>query len=119
MTEAQNNSSSSTFVANDNELLQEILDGAHSAPHIYKPGEYWKDKTENTVRQLRKLGLETFRSSANSAITSYGDNPILNAINDTPSSIKDALKSTLQLLILLIGYIPISLNSQKATFGIT
>ena len=82
-----------TYVANDEELLDQIMKGALSAPPIYSPGPYWEGKTKNAVRQLSKLGLQNFRSSENTAITSYGDNPILNVMNfSSATSLKDALK---------------------------
>jgi hypothetical protein len=92
MEKAVMKTTTSTPLSNDNELLEQIMNGAHSASDVYQPGEYWKDKTENAALQLRKLGLENFRSSQNSAITSYGDNPILYAVNDKPSSLKDVIK---------------------------
>ena len=82
-----------TYVADDEELLDEIMKGALSAPPIYSPGPYWEDKTKNAVHQLRKLGLKNFRSSKNSAMTSYGDNPILNVMNfSSATSLKYSLK---------------------------
>jgi len=83
-----------TYVADDAELLDQIMKGAHSASPIYSPGPYWEGKTKNAVHQLRKLGLKDFRSSQNSAMTSYGDNPILNAMNfSSATSLKYSLKN--------------------------
>lgn len=82
-----------TYVADDDELLDQIMKGALSAPPIYSPGPYWEGKTKNAVHQLRRLGLKDFRSSQNSAMTSFGDNPILNAMNfSSATSLKYALK---------------------------
>jgi putative sugar O-methyltransferase len=82
-----------TNIADDEELLEQIIKGALSGPPIYRPGLYWEGKTKNAVRQLRKLGLKNFRSSKNSAITSYGDNPILNVMNfSSATPTKDSIK---------------------------
>jgi putative sugar O-methyltransferase len=80
-----------TSIANDPELLDQIMKRALSAPPIYSPGEYWQQKTANAIRQLRKLGLQEFRASKNSATTSFGDSPILNVVNYSSTPIKGFL----------------------------
>ena len=79
------------FVADDEELLDLIMMYAVLAPPEYAPGEYWQDKTANALRQLKKSGLQNFRSSKNSATTSFGDSPIVNVVNSSSTSIKELI----------------------------
>jgi putative sugar O-methyltransferase len=83
------------FIPEDQDLLSLIIQGAVSSPSIYSPGEYWKPKIKSAVAELRKQGLNNFRSGENSAATSYGDNPCLNIINTLSNSRKHALKKFL------------------------
>lgn len=78
-------------IPHDKELLDQIMKSGLAAPSIYAPSKYWQEKTVNAIRQLRKSGLEEFRSSNNSAATSFGDNPTLNVINYSSTPIKGLL----------------------------
>lgn len=82
-------------ISDDQNLLTQIIQGAASAPEIYSPGSYWLPKTKNAVYQLRKFGMRNFRSSENSAITSFGDNPTINIINTLSTKPKDKFKKFL------------------------
>jgi putative sugar O-methyltransferase len=79
-------------ISHDQKLLNQIIQGSASSPEIYSPGSYWLPKTENAVYQLSKHGMSNFRSSENSAITSFGDNPTINILNSLSTKPKDKLK---------------------------
>jgi len=65
----------------ENKLLDALISDQKSAADIYKPASYWWKKSISATREIRKNGLENFRSSTdiNTAATSYGDNTVIDA----------------------------------------
>jgi len=88
------NSKQSNSIPNDQELLNLMMHATVSAPEEYVAGAYWQPMMKNSVRQLKSLGLNDFRSSKNTATTSFGDSPNLFALPN-PISIKEKIKKTL------------------------
>lgn len=61
----------------DPELLELMLEYLKNARLIYQPGPYWRLKTINAFRELKRTGIKGFRGSLNGAASSYGDNPLI------------------------------------------
>jgi len=61
----------------DSELLELMLEYVKNAKSIYQPGPYWRLKTINAFRELKKAGISGFRGDLNGAASSYGDNPLI------------------------------------------
>ena len=65
----------------ENKLLDALISDQKNAADIYKPASYWWKKSISATREIRKNGLENFRSSTdvNTAATAYGDNTVIDA----------------------------------------
>jgi putative sugar O-methyltransferase len=63
----------------ENKLLNALISDQKSAADIYKPSSYWWKKSISARREIRKNGLDNFRSSTdiNTAATAYGDNTVI------------------------------------------
>jgi putative sugar O-methyltransferase len=65
----------------DPELLELMLDYVKTDSSTLQAGAYWKLKTINAFKELKRVGIQGFRSDLNGAATSYGDNPLIDLRN--------------------------------------
>ena len=65
----------------ENKLLDELINDQKKISDSYKPSKYWLKKTLSAYIEIKKNGLNDFRSSSdnNTAATAFGDNTIIDA----------------------------------------
>ncbi len=61
----------------DPELLEMMRIYSQSTDSNFQAGTYWKLKTVNAYRELKRAGIAGFRGDLNGAGSSYGDNPLI------------------------------------------
>ncbi len=64
---------------NDYKLVELMVRDSMSADGIYRPGPYWKAKSESAMRQIKSLGISDFRGASNTIGLSFTDSIILDA----------------------------------------
>lgn len=73
------------------ELLKILISDQKNVPEIYKPSKYWWKKSLSAANEIKKNGLNEFRSSTdvNTTAVSYGDAKVIDCrrILDTSSII--------------------------------
>ena len=69
------------MVIMENKLLDELINDQKKISDFYKPSKYWLKKTLSAYKEIKKNGLNGFRSSANvnTAATAFGDNTVIDA----------------------------------------
>ncbi len=67
----------STAISSDNELLRMMLLDAKAQRNAYKPGPYWKRKSQSAAIQIERYGLADFRGTTSTIGQSYADSVIL------------------------------------------
>ena len=92
---------SSLKLKDDFEFLNSLIEDEKKQSELYLPGPYWEHKVKASTKQIKKYGIQKFRSSKNSIGDSYADN--------MPADSRNAFHSGLTLLsILLTKLYPLS-----------
>ena len=81
------------MVIMENKLLDELINDQKKISDSYKPSKYWLKKTLSAYREIKKNGLNDFRSSSdnNTAATAFGDNTII--IEGSPNNLPIGMRS--------------------------
>ena len=69
------------MIENDLKLLNLIYRDSLKAKDIYKPSPYWLNQTKNSLIEIKKYGLNDFRSGNNGITASYGGSAKIDARN--------------------------------------
>lgn len=65
----------------ESKLLDELISDQKKISDFYRPSKYWLKKTLSAYKEIKKNGLNGFRSSTdvNTAATAFGDNTVIDA----------------------------------------
>lgn len=67
------------LIINDMQLFDKMLKYQENSKGIYKPGPYANHRIKKSVKEIKKNGLNEFRSHTSIIGTTYADNVILNS----------------------------------------